>query len=86
MKMIRTTIVISPDVLDKLKQAKKITGITMGKVAGRAIELHWEEIVKTHMDKQAREKLSSLVQLRIGLKLKLGQIEREMDSCKKDVR
>lgn len=85
-KNVRTTIVIDPDVLEKLRQVKNITGITMGEVAAKAITLYWEDIVKAHMDKQAREKLSSLTQLRRGLKLKLGQVEREMEECKGKVK
>jgi hypothetical protein len=82
MKKVRTTIVITFDVLEKLRQIKNITGLKMGEVAGEAITLHWEEIVKKHMDKVEREKLYSLTNIRRGLKLKLGQIEREMEDCK----
>jgi len=81
-KKVRTTIVIDPEVLEQLKQVKNITGLKMGEVAGQAITKYWEEIVQKHMDKQAREKMSSLTQLRRGLKLKLGQIERDMESLK----
>ncbi len=85
-RKVRTTIVVDRDVLDKLRQVKKITGITIGEVAGQAIALHWGGIVQEHMDEVERQKLSELDQHRRALKLKLGQVEREIERCKDKVR